>query len=651
MNKYITNLKSLSLQTINFVKEGHTGMSISALNLNYAVYLNHLKISKSHPKWVNRDRFVLSAGHGSMSLYGILHFCGLIPLTDIKRYRQEDSLTPGHPEAEPYNYIDASTGPLGQGVANAVGMAIAEKYLANRWKEFPGLIDHHTFCVVGDGDLQEGICYEAMSLAGKLKLEKLIILHDSNKFQIDSSVMMVNNEDLRLRTESQNWYYQKSSNKVEEINECILKAKKQNKPSFIEVDTIIGESTSQAGNNNAHGWAISDEELKFSMSNMGINKFEPFKFDKEIYEHFEAIITKGEIAFDKWTKLCETFKLKNSKEFAIFENNLNGKFLFVDDFKEINDLIKPEAIKQYLKMYFEQISKEHLKDLISLSADLAKSTNVNINNKSFNEDINSNYIMGGIREFALSGIQNGILYHTGLKSIVGTFLSFSDYMKSTIRVGALNKLPSVYIFTHDSYLNGGDGPTHQPFDQLPMLRAIQNVYDFRPADQKELLGSLKLAFSYQQATSVLILAKSATSFISNTNCSLVYRGAYLIQQGSDLTIVASGSEVDLALKSAQIMEEQYNISIKIVSCPSLKLFLEQEGKYINWILESTNGVLAIEASNDNTWYKLNDYISSKISVLQATTYGKSMNGVKLYSQKGFNTQNVINLCKKIIKVL
>ena len=306
--KYVNAIRSLGLQAIKESGQGHTGMAMSAPPINYSIYMDHMKISKNNPKWINRDRFVLSAGHGSMSLYPILHFAGLINIEEIKNHKCENSKTPGHPEHEHDNFIDASTGPLGQGVAMGVGMAIAQKYLENKFNNISKLIDHNTFVVVGDGCLQEGISYEAMSLAGKLQLNKLIVLHDSNDFQLDSEVSKVFIENLKMRMESQNWYYQKVSNNPPEISAAIKNAKKSSKPSFIEVKTIIGEGTSSQSDASAHGLAVNDVEIEKANKHFDMN-YNDFKFDKQIYDHYqEGIIARGNKEYTKWEQELEQCK-------------------------------------------------------------------------------------------------------------------------------------------------------------------------------------------------------------------------------------------------------------------------------------------------------------------------------------------------------
>ena len=649
-NKYTKALISLSCQIIKNAKSGHTGMAISSSPINFALFTKHINISNCDPKWFNRDRFVLSAGHGSANLYSLFYFSGLLSLEDIKQFRKGNNNVAGHPEYSLNNYIDASTGPLGQGVANAVGMAIAEKYLNNKWKILNGLVDHYTYVLVGDGDLQEGICYEAMSLAGKLKLNKLIMIHDSNDFQLDSSVIDVNIEDIKLRVESQGWNYLSTDNNEENISFCIEKAKSSNKPSFIEVKTIIGEGTSKQATNEAHGLSITNDEMNNINSYFDINH-DNFNFEQEIFDFFrQNIIDRGNSKYSEWQNLIEKYKELYPELMNDFLSISKNQFEDFSKYLDLDDLNVFDApTKTYLKYFFDQLSSANIKDVITLSADLASTTNckLSFNNSNFNNDINSPYIMVGIREFAMGAIQNGILLHGGLRCFAGTFLAFSDYMKPAIRLGAMSKLPSSYIFTHDSYYVGNDGPTHQPYDQIPMLRAIDNVYVWRPCDEKELCAAFCIALNESIRTNCLVLTRQPIPSQINSSISNSYKGAYIISDcdNPDICLIANGSEVSLAMDVKESLSDFFNINAKVVSCPCLKEFLNQEPDYIRKTLDSDLGVVSIEASSDNYWYKLLKYCK-KIITIQANHFGYSDDGVKVYSSLGFNKDNIIEIIKK-----
>jgi len=646
--KYINAMKSLSLQAIKNAKQGHAGMAISASGLNYNLYTNFINITNQNPKWINRDRFVLSAGHGSLSLYSLLHFSSILSLDEIKNYRQEGFQTPGHPEYQKDNFIDVSTGPLGQGLAMGIGMAFAEKYLSQKYFQLPGLIDHYTYIVVGDGDLQEGISYESMNLASLLKLNKIIVLHDSNDYQLDSAVSLVNKENLKQRLEAQNWFYQKCNNNQDEITKCVENAKKSSLPSYIEVKTIIGEGTTKQATHYAHGLSIDDNEIKNANSYYDMNH-DNWTFKNDIYDHFkEKVIDRGNKKYLEWKALFAKYEKEQPELIKKFINEIEDNI----DYRDILSIDKiknnQDASKTYLKHFFDQLDQKQISNIITLSADLASTTNCKIGTGEFNTDFKSQYVMMGIREFAMSAFQNGILLHQGLKSFAGTFLSFSDYMKASIRIGAIMNLNSNYIFTHDSYLIGGDGPTHQPFDQIPMLRAIENVYVIRPSSLMETKVALELSLNSKDKVNCIILTRQPiiNTFIAKYDD--VLKGAYIIkdQKDADITLIASGSEVDLIIDAAKLIEETTNKKVKVVSCFSLKLFLEQDEKYIKTIISSKSQLISVEASSDYMWYKLSDYTNAKFKMLGAFKFGKSMDGTKLYKDMNFNKEYLLSMINK-----
>lgn len=648
MNRYVNAMRSLALQAINKAKQGHSGMSISAAPIVYTLYKGLMTISKSHPKWFNRDRLVLSAGHGSMALYPVFYFSSLLTLDDIKNFRNDNYLTPGHPEVLANNYIDASTGPLGQGVANAVGMAITESYLRTEFATLKGVIDHYTYCIVGDGDLQEGICYEAMSIAGKLKLSKLIILHDSNDYQLDSAVSDVNIEDLKMRVESMGWNYLKTDNNPENIFKAIAEAKwkKNVKPTFIEVKTIIGEGTSFENSNEAHAAAISNDELEKFSKRFHI-KTNNFEFHQEIFDHFFFnVVARGESAYNQWQKLVDQYMQTNPEQMQRLLNYINGNYEDLNKLLDENKITNlNDSTRSYLKQYFNQL--KDLKSALVLSADLAKSTFTKIGEGAFNDNHKNPYIKFGIREFAMAGAMNGISLHQGVKAIGGTFLAFSDYMKPAIRLAAISNLANLFIFSHDSYAVGGDGPTHQPVDQLPMLRAIPNVEVIRPADHYEVKYALSYSFKQKQKPICLITSRQTIKQINDQKPQDFSKGAYIINspfsfcKDVDYTIIASGSEVSLANDAAKELFEKHKLKIKVISAFNLNLFLRQKPEDIKSLLASKNGLLAIEASSEMLWWKLSIY-TNKFIQIAANQFGRSADGDKLMNEFGFSVKNIIN---------
>ncbi len=635
-------IRYIGLKAIQEAKGGHVGMAISAAPITYILFTKFIKINPENGKWINRDRFVLSGGHGSMSLYPIFYFANLLTLDDIKKFKTEDSKTPGHPEYENDidNFIDASTGPLGQGFAMAVGMAIAQKHISNKLGKYSDLIDNFTYVICGDGDLQEGITYEASAIAGKYELNKLIVLHDSNKYQLDSSVEKVSIENLKQRFESNNWNYLKCSNDPKEIEAAIKKAQlSKSKPTFIEVETIIAEGLKSQSSNKGHHGVISNEDLNEFLKYHDLD-FKNWDIDSKIIEHFQkTIIERGNKEVAKWNK--KLTKANQNKEF----NKLWNILISSKDYQQLFNRIKIKennlATRVYLKTFLQSI-KDFNPFVIATCADLVSSTNVAITNETILE--NGQSLPIGIREFAMGAIVNGIsLYAKGIKAIGGTFLVFSDYIKSAIRLGALMKVPSIYAFTHDSYLVGGDGPTHQPYDQLPMLRAIENLNIYRPADEEELRYFLGVAFNSSTDSSAIILSRqNIKSLNSKMKYSDLEKGIHIVKdfKNPDYIIAASGSEVQLALEVSQ-----YINNIRIISVPCLDLATKMSKKEKNKYFKAKKLFLTIEASADYKWFALH-LNSQNNEHIGAYTFGKSMDGEILYNQKGFNKQSILKLLKK-----
>ncbi|AJQ45558.1 transketolase [Ureaplasma diversum] len=653
MNRYVNAMRSLALQAIKNANQGHSGMSISAAPILYTLYKGLMTISKDEPKWFNRDRLVLSAGHGSMALYPIFYFASLISLDDIKNFRNDNTNTPGHPEVFANNYVDASTGPLGQGVSNAVGMAIAERYLANLFPTLKGLINHFTYCVVGDGDLQEGICYEAMSLAGKLELNKLIMIHDSNDYQLDSAVFDVNIENLQQRVESMNWNYLSCDNNPENIHAqvAVAKSSKNNKPTFIEVKTIIGEGMSSEQSANAHAAAVNDQELELFSKKFRV-KVDNFDFHQEIFDHFHFnVVARGNSAYEQWKKLWSQYEQTQPEAIAQFKAYLDQDFENLDQILDPNLIVDTnDATRVYIKNYFSQL--KDLKSMMVLSADLAKSTYVKIGSSEFNVDSKSPYVKCGIREFAMAGIMNGILLHSGLKACSGTFLAFADYMKAAMRLAAISHLPAIYFFSHDSYAIGSDGPTHQPVEQLTMLRSIPNFEVIRVTDHYETKHALVYAYKQTTKPVAIITSRQKLKQINESEPTNFSYGAYQIIDQKleadqyDVCLIASGSEVSLIKEAAHTLKKE-NINIKVISCFNLNQLLLQDSSIIKNLLDAKCGLISVEASNDTLWWKLSPFAKT-FKQISATNFGRSADGAKLMNEFGFNVDNVIKEVKSLI---
>ena len=642
--KFINAMRYFGLKSIEAAKGGHVGMTISAAPITYTLFTKFININSKDAKWINRDRFVLSGGHGSMSVYPILHFSGLLSKTELQNFKQDGSKTPGHPEFEYANdnFVDASTGPLGQGFAMGVGMAIAQKYLEKTTSEkFPKIFDHYTYVVVGDGDLQEGISYESSAIAGRLGLEKLIVLHDSNKFQLDSAVDQVSVEDLKMRFESNNWFYQKTSNDPSEIESAIRKAQKSGKPSFIEVETIIAEGLNSQSSFKGHHGVVGEEDLMKFNKHYDTN-FEGWDVDKEVYDHFaKHVKTRGEETFNNWELTLEQYKKANEKEFNIVNSWIKNKV----DFNEILNKTKFENNNLATRMYIKDLISnlhESTRNAISLGVDVSSSTQIAISNKSFLDGGNAVYL--GIREFAMAAISNGINLHGGLKTIGGTFLVFADYMKSAIRLGAMMEIPNIFAFTHDSYQVGGDGPTHQPFDQLPMLRSIANVNVHRPCDEIETKVALIEAFESKRNTNILILSRqNLESFDANRSIDEIKKGAYeLIPCNSpDYIIAASGSEISLAKKVAANLK-----NARVVSVPCLDKLSDWKPENLAELFKAKKVLITIEASADYKWLSIHQKNQKNLHI-GAFEFGKSMDGDELYKQKGFDVAKILEKIKNI----
>lgn len=640
VNYFVNAIRSMGLQAIMNAKQGHPGMTISAAPINYAVYVTGINIASDNPNWINRDRFVLSGGHGSMSLYPILHFCRFISLEQIQNFRQKLSGLPGHPENISSPYIEASTGPLGQGLANGVGMAIAEAYLSNQYSQLENLINHNTFVVVGDGDLQEGISYEAMSLAGKLKLSKLIVLHDSNNWQLETSVDTVNNENIANRVKSMNWNYITCSNEPNEIIKAIKKAKKSTSgPTFIEVKTIIGEGLSFANSFNAHGGVINDNDINDFNKCFSCN-FNNWNFDSNIYYHFfKNVVQKGNNAYKKWQLLLDEYSGKYPHLVKQFLQQINNEFIDINSILHPDKLPQNKATRQVAGWIMQQLGENNVKDVFVLSPDVSKSTNISISKNYFNDDKNSNMLMVGIREFSMMAIQNGIQLHGGLRTISSVFLAFSDYLKAALRLAAISEINPIIVFTHDTIAVGADGPTHQPIEQLAMLRTIPNHVVYRPCDEIETYAVFNEALSkkHNYPISIVLSRQNLISSQKTDANKAINLGGYPIINPDlikpDLVLCAAGSEVELAIKVQELLEKEFSLTCKVFSVPNLNLFLTQSN--LKQLLQAKYGVVSIEASDDPTWFKLAT-INSKYCNISINQFGYSLDGLDNYEYLGFN---------------
>ncbi|UUD35419.1 transketolase [Mycoplasmopsis caviae] len=631
-NKLIASMRGIALDSINKAKGGHIGMAIGAANITYSLLGKELKFSKTDPKWINRDRFVLSAGHGSMAYYSIMHFLGLLSKEDMQNHKTLHSKTPSHPELEYTSFVDASTGPLGQGVAMAVGMALSLKSLQNRFnRKKYDLIDHYIYALHGDGCIQEGVALEAIQFAGTNKLDRLILIHDYNNAQIDTRAQDVNNIDFVKYLEACNFAtFIVKEDKPELILEAIKKAKASKKPSYIQVHTKIAKNTKFEDSPKGHHGLLKEEDTIEFKKKCGLASYAPFEYDSDVYDYGKELLTKKEEAYKEWVKLYEKYKKEFPNEADELEGLYNNKEKY--DFSDITFSETNVATRNYFAPIMQKIDQQY-KNIVGGSADLTSATKVGFSKNIVDGGKNIHY---GIREFAMVAINNGIYLHSHLRTIDSTFLSFADYEKGALRLGSIMKIPSVHVFTHDSYQVGGDGPTHQPVEQLSMLRSIPNLKVIRPMDESE----VKVAFNYalnQSEYQVAIIGCRQNVKSYNLHKENQLMPAYVIKaaKNHDISILASGSEVDLAEKVANKLVGA-GVKAQVISVPLLQDLINDE-KLIKSLNLDKKPMFVIEASNDTLWYKLSKY--NKIDAMLADGYGYSADGFEVYKIKGFSLEN------------
>ena len=605
----INSIKSLALDMIDKAQSGHPGIVLGSASILYALYKDHLNVIPSNSNWINRDRFVMSAGHGSALLYSILyHFGYNIDLEELKHFRDLNSLTPGHPEYKVTPGVDASTGPLGQGIGMAVGMALAERYLSaivNIEDKNSDLIDYYTYCFCGDGDLMEGVSYEALSFASTQNLNKLILLYDKNDVSLDSETNITFTEDIYCRFEALDFNIidVKDGSDYKEVSKAIKNAKKSNRPSIIICHTIIGEDSKLEGTNKVHGKPLTKEDLLEVKKTLKITT-EPFEVKKEVLEYLQNDINKRVSKnYLRWQEEYTNIKQENDNLHALL--NLLERNAFVIDFDDTKFKISDEyreALRNSNHKIMNFISPK-TPFFLGGSADLSSSCKTNLDKSSIQSADNpvGKNIYFGVREHAMGAILNGMAL-SNLKVFGSTFLSFSDYLKPAIRMSALMNLPVTYIFTHDSIYVGEDGPTHEPIEQLTSLRTIPNFITFRPADINEIMGSWEYILKNNCSTA-LIISKEERSKQKNTNAKFVKYGAYMVRKEKyhlDGIIIATGQELEMAI---EISKELFTMGIdtRVVSMPSMELFLKQNPKYEEQLLPKEVPTFVIEAGNSLIW--------------------------------------------------
>ena len=655
-NQLSNAIRFLSIDAVQEANSGHPGMPMGMADVATVLFKYHLRFNPQNPSWSNRDRFILSAGHGSMLLYSLLYLTGYksISIEDIKKFRKLNSICAGHPEYKKNSGIETTTGPLGQGLGNSVGLAIGEEIF--RKKFGAKIINHKTYVIASDGDLMEGLSHEAMSLAGHLKLKNLIVFFDNNKISIDGSTSLSVSDNYKKRFESYGWkFIEINGHNEKQINGAIKKASKSDKPTLISCKTTIGYgSPNKSGKASSHGSPLGNEEISLVRKKLKWNS-EPFVIPNNILESWRAIGKKGIGLENEWNNFLNTKSDEIKSELNKFVDKLN--------FDELDKLIKSEKIKYFdLKpnMATRQCSSSVIESITNIfpqiiggSADLSGSNNTKTNNSKIisAKNFDGNYIHYGVREHGMASAMNGLALYSGFVPFGGTFLIFSDYCKPSIRLSALMGLKVVYIFSHDSIGLGEDGPTHQPIEQLTGLRAIPNLNVFRPADINETLECWELALKSNSTPSVIALSRQKLPYINpdlseKNKCSF---GAYEVKitsHDSKITLVASGSEVEIALETQKLLKEN-NIDSKVVSMPCQELFDSQSKDYKEKILEKESHIVTIEAGEISTWKK---YIGNKGICLGIDKFGESAPFKEVYDHFNLTSDKIVSIIQKIVRV-
>lgn len=650
----IDAIRSLSIDMVNKANSGHPGMPLGSAPIGYTLFKN-IKVNPKKPMWFDRDRFVLASGHASALLYSLLHLSGFdLSIDDLKNFRQLHSLTPGHPEAFHTPGVDATTGPLGQGIPAALGMALAEKVLAHKYnKDDVNVIDHYTYVLCGDGDMQEGVSSEASQLAAHWGIGKLIVFYDSNDVTLDGDITQTSSESVKLRYEAYGWQYLlvEDGNDVEAL-EAALEAAQLNKerPSLIEVKTIIGYGSGKEGTNAVHGAPLGAEDAVNAKKRYGCSTAE-FDVPNSVYDSFTYDkLTNGEKAYKDWQKNIKKYKERYPEAYQELNQVINNEFSV--DFSDY----------QFKEVGFKQATRNSSKDAINFiagqlptfmggSADLSHSVMSNIDDSLLlsKDNILGRNINYGIREFAMAAINNGVLLHGGIKIFGATFFVFADYMKPAVKLAALMELPAIFVYTHDSVAVGEDGPTHEPIEQLAMFRAMPNVNVIRASDANEAAAAWNIAINSKKTPTVLVFSRQNLIVNENSTMENVNKGAYIAyheKKEADALLIATGSEVNLAIEAAQALQKE-NIDVRVISMPSRYIFEKQTKKYINEVIPpKVKKRLVIEMASSFGWHK---YALKDNQIMAIDTYGLSAPGDQVMKEFGFDVPSVVERVKKIVK--
>ena len=656
----INSIRMLAVDAVNKSNSGHPGLPMGCAPMGYALWDKHLRHNPKNPKWFNRDRFVLSAGHGCMLLYALLHLTGYdsVTMEDIKQFRQWGAKTPGHPETFETPGVEVTAGPLGAGISNAVGLAIAEAHLSAKFnKPDSTVVDHYTYVIMGDGCNQEGIASEACSLAGHLKLGKLIALYDDNSITIDGRTDVSFTEDVLKRYEAYGWHVQEipdGNTDVEGISKAIENAKAiTDKPSIIKITTTIGfGSPNKSDTAGIHGAALGEEEANLTRKELDWS-YEPFKIPQDVYDQYRQAIERGSQLESDWNQTLSDYREKYPAEATEFERMLRGELPqgWDKDLPSYTADDKGLATRKHSQICLGALGP-NVPELIGGSADLTHSNYTDIKGEtgSFQyESREKRYLHFGVREHAMAAILNGIAYHdSGLIPYGGTFLVFADYMRGSMRLSALSGLGVIYVLTHDSIGVGEDGPTHQPIETIPSLRAMPNMLVFRPGDGNETSGAYKVAIQNRKRPSSLCLSRQGMANQQNSSVEKVSLGGYILEDcdgNPDLILIGTGTELDLCVKAAKKLTSN-GIKVRVVSMPCVELFEEQSESYKEEVLPSNiRKRLVVEAAESFGWHK---YIGLDGDSVTMNSFGASAPGGLCMEKFGFTIENVLEKSRNIL---
>ncbi|RAK06945.1 transketolase [Halanaerobium saccharolyticum] len=650
LQKIANSVRVLSADTVEYAGSGHAGMPLGCAEIGAYLFAREMKYNPDEPEWFNRDRLVLSAGHGSIWLYSLLHLTGYdLSLEDLKQYRKFESKTPGHPEYGITPGVEMTTGPLGQGLAHSVGMALAEEILADKFnKENYNLIDHYTYVVAGDGDLMEGVSYEAVSLAGNLGLDKLIVIYDHNGVSIDGPTDITFDEDIEKRFSAANWQVISpvDGNDFLDLEYAFNKAKAdQKRPTLIIADTKIAKGiTAKEGQSSAHASPLGREEILEMKRKADFPEAE-FKVPEEVYQYFKEHKQKLAANFADWEELKDQYVNKFEQEYRELQAgiNLKSELDFAGSSINFEEKMPP---RNYSGEYYRYLA-DQIPYLIGGTADLSASTRINLDQYSDiqKENFSGRNIKFGIREHAMAAAAGGIMLHQGLRPVIATYLTFSDYMRPSIRMAAIMGLPVIYVFTHDSIYVGQDGPTHQPVEQLESLRMIPGLRVIRPANGREVKLAWEAAVKENKKPVALVMARQAVDSYSKEISSLEFeRGAFIVSDTAeaDIAIMAAGSEVETALKVKNLLKGDYKV--RIISTPE-KEKLHQNQKYLEQLFGNAKLTVAIEAGNPTGWYRV---MKGNSLVFGVEDFGFSAPGEKIAEEFGLTAENIAKEIKNNI---